>query len=86
MSENRLKIGIAQGDPNGIGWEVILKTLPIRVWPSSIRWSSTVRPKRLPIINIRSMIRNPLCSIRSNRLPMHGAVASIWWLADERLP
>ena len=27
MSENRLKIGIAQGDPNGIGWEVILKTL-----------------------------------------------------------
>ncbi|MDE6865624.1 MAG: 4-hydroxythreonine-4-phosphate dehydrogenase PdxA, partial [Alistipes sp.] len=26
MSENRLKIGIAQGDPNGIGWEVILKT------------------------------------------------------------
>ncbi len=26
MSENKLKIGIAQGDPNGIGWEVILKT------------------------------------------------------------
>ena len=26
MSENRLKIGITQGDPNGIGWEVILKT------------------------------------------------------------
>ncbi|MCM1150763.1 MAG: 4-hydroxythreonine-4-phosphate dehydrogenase PdxA [Alistipes sp.] len=27
MSEHRLKIGIAQGDPNGIGWEVILKAL-----------------------------------------------------------
>ena len=27
MSEQRLKIGITQGDPNGIGWEVILKTL-----------------------------------------------------------
>ena len=27
MSEQRLKIGIAQGDPNGIGWEVILKAL-----------------------------------------------------------
>ena len=27
MSENKLKIGIAQGDPNGIGWEIILKAL-----------------------------------------------------------
>mgnify|MGYP000781871239 FL=1 len=27
MSENRLKIGITQGDTNGIGWEVILKAL-----------------------------------------------------------
>ena len=27
MSDNRLKIGITQGDTNGIGWEVILKTL-----------------------------------------------------------
>ncbi|MDE6623616.1 MAG: 4-hydroxythreonine-4-phosphate dehydrogenase PdxA [Alistipes sp.] len=27
MSEYKLKIGIAQGDPNGIGWEVILKAL-----------------------------------------------------------
>ncbi len=27
MSEQRLKIGITQGDPNGIGWEIILKTL-----------------------------------------------------------
>lgn len=27
MSEHKLKIGITQGDPNGIGWEVILKTL-----------------------------------------------------------
>ncbi len=27
MSEYRLKIGITQGDPNGIGWEVILKAL-----------------------------------------------------------
>ena len=27
MSDNRLKIGITQGDINGIGWEVILKTL-----------------------------------------------------------
>ena len=27
MAENRLKIGIAQGDTNGIGWEVILKAL-----------------------------------------------------------
>ena len=26
MSECKLKIGITQGDPNGIGWEVILKT------------------------------------------------------------
>ena len=26
MSDNRLKIGITQGDTNGIGWEVILKT------------------------------------------------------------
>lgn len=26
MSEQRLKIGITQGDTNGIGWEVILKT------------------------------------------------------------
>jgi 4-hydroxythreonine-4-phosphate dehydrogenase len=27
MSDNRLKIGITQGDINGIGWEVILKSL-----------------------------------------------------------
>ncbi len=27
MSEHKLKIGITQGDPNGIGWEVILKAL-----------------------------------------------------------
>ncbi len=27
MSRQKLKIGITQGDPNGIGWEVILKTL-----------------------------------------------------------
>ena len=27
MSEQKLKIGITQGDPNGIGWEVILKAL-----------------------------------------------------------
>ncbi len=27
MSDHTLKIGIAQGDPNGIGWEVILKAL-----------------------------------------------------------
>lgn len=27
MSEHKLKIGIAQGDPNGIGWEVIIKAL-----------------------------------------------------------
>ncbi len=27
MTEHKLKIGITQGDPNGIGWEVILKTL-----------------------------------------------------------
>ena len=27
MSEYKLKIGITQGDPNGIGWEVILKAL-----------------------------------------------------------
>ena len=26
MSEQKLRIGITQGDPNGIGWEVILKT------------------------------------------------------------
>ena len=26
MSDNKLKIGITQGDTNGIGWEVILKT------------------------------------------------------------
>ena len=26
MSEHKLRIGITQGDPNGIGWEVILKT------------------------------------------------------------
>ena len=26
MSDNRLKIGITQGDINGVGWEVILKT------------------------------------------------------------
>ena len=30
MSEQKLKIGITQGDTNGIGWEVILKALPIR--------------------------------------------------------
>lgn len=27
MSDNRLKIGITQGDTNGIGWELIIKTL-----------------------------------------------------------
>lgn len=27
MSEQKLRIGITQGDPNGIGWEVILKAL-----------------------------------------------------------
>ena len=26
MSDYRLKIGITQGDTNGIGWEVILRT------------------------------------------------------------
>ena len=27
MPENKFKIGITQGDTNGIGWEVILKAL-----------------------------------------------------------
>ena len=27
MADNKFKIGITQGDPNGIGWEVILKSL-----------------------------------------------------------
>ena len=27
MSDNRLKIGITQGDANGVGWEIILRTL-----------------------------------------------------------
>ena len=27
MTEPKYKIGITQGDPNGIGWEVIIKTL-----------------------------------------------------------
>ena len=27
MSEQKLKIGLTQGDPNGIGWEVLLKAL-----------------------------------------------------------
>ena len=27
MSDNRIKVGITQGDTNGIGWEVIIKTL-----------------------------------------------------------
>lgn len=27
MSEQKLKIGITQGDPNGIGWEIVLKAL-----------------------------------------------------------
>lgn len=27
MSEHKLRIGITQGDPNGIGWEIILKAL-----------------------------------------------------------
>ena len=27
MSEQKLKIGITQGDPNGVGWEVIIKAL-----------------------------------------------------------
>ena len=27
MSEYKLKIGITQGDTNGIGWEVILKSM-----------------------------------------------------------
>ncbi|WP_295935819.1 4-hydroxythreonine-4-phosphate dehydrogenase PdxA [uncultured Alistipes sp.] len=27
MSEQKLRIGITQGDPNGVGWEVILKAL-----------------------------------------------------------
>ncbi|MDE5624548.1 MAG: 4-hydroxythreonine-4-phosphate dehydrogenase PdxA [Alistipes sp.] len=27
MSEQKLKIGITQGDPNGIGWEIMLKAL-----------------------------------------------------------
>ena len=27
MPENKFKIGITQGDPNGIGWEIILKAL-----------------------------------------------------------
>ena len=26
MFDNRIKIGVTQGDTNGIGWEVILKT------------------------------------------------------------
>ena len=30
MSECKLKIGITQGDPNGIGWEGILKALSDR--------------------------------------------------------
>ena len=27
MAENRWKIGVTQGDPNCIGWEVILNSL-----------------------------------------------------------
>ncbi len=27
MTDNRLRIGITQGDTNGVGWELILKIL-----------------------------------------------------------
>ena len=27
MTEQKFRIGITQGDPNGIGWEVIIKAL-----------------------------------------------------------
>ena len=40
MSEQKLKIGITQGDTNGIGWEVILKALAD---PTEIR---SPRPNR----------------------------------------
>ena len=42
MPENKFKIGITQGDTNGIGWEIILKALadPVRVKMMSLLFSS----------------------------------------------
>ena len=45
MEDNKIRIGITQGDINGVGYEVILKTC----WSYALRLF-TVRPRWLPII------------------------------------
>ena len=57
MEDNKIRVGITQGDINGVGYEVILKTFadPVMLiivnhWtclPTSV--SSTPTPKRFPI-------------------------------------
>ena len=48
MEDNKIRVGITQGDINGVGYEVILKPFadPVML-PTSV--SSTPPPKRFPI-------------------------------------
>ena len=89
MSEHRLKIGITQGDPNGIGWEVILKALgdprmtelftPV-VYGSPKAAAFYRWPKKSPgprSFKSSSAMRNPSHSSRLPRPPKPAAGRSI---------
>ena len=45
MEENKIRIGITQGDINGVGYEVILKTFlrPYHAWSYVLRLSTVHR-------------------------------------------
>jgi 4-hydroxy-L-threonine phosphate dehydrogenase PdxA len=49
MEDNKIKIGITQGDINGVGYEVILKTFADPVMLDFVHRSFTVRRRWLHI-------------------------------------
>ena len=52
MEDNKIRVGITQGDINGVGYEVILKTFADPVMRNCARRLSTVRLKwQLIIVN-----------------------------------
>lgn len=51
MEDNKIRVGITQGDINGVGYEVILKTFADPVMLNCARRLSTVRLKWLIIVN-----------------------------------
>ena len=70
MEDNKIKIGITQGDINGVGYEVILKTFADPSCWNSVHRSFTALRKWLHITASRSIcLLTSVLSIPLQKLP-----------------